>query len=124
MTDIVAEIAAASKEQLTGIEQVNKAIAQMDRVTQGNAAQTEEMSGTAGMLLSHSQQLSNMVDRFRLEDDSEGRSSKRQTASHAPSKPTPVSYADPTPALAHLLLTLERFRDQCTRVLVRSTDSK
>ena len=67
VTDIVAEIAAASKEQLTGIEQVNKAVAQMDRVTQSNASQTEEMAGTAESLLGHSQQLRDLVSRFRLE---------------------------------------------------------
>ncbi len=69
VTDIVSEIAAASKEQLTGVEQVNKAVSQMDRVTQGNAAQTEEMSGTAAALLSHSVQLSELVNRFRLESE-------------------------------------------------------
>ena len=66
VTDIVAEIAAASKEQLTGIEQVNKAVAQMDRVTQSNASQTEEMSGTAASLLQHSEQLRELVAGFRL----------------------------------------------------------
>ena len=67
VTDIVSEIAAASKEQLTGVEQVNKAVSQMDRVTQSNASQTEEMSGTAQSLLSHSVQLGELVSRFRLE---------------------------------------------------------
>lgn len=66
VTDIVAEIAAASKEQLTGVEQVNKAVSQMDRVTQGNASQTEEVSGTAGALLSHAEQLQEQIGRFRL----------------------------------------------------------
>ncbi len=66
VTDIVAEIAAASKEQLTGIEQVNKAVSQMDRITQSNAAQTEEMSGTAESLLGHARQLSDLVSRFKL----------------------------------------------------------
>lgn len=66
VSDIIAEIAAASKEQLSGIEQVNKAVSQMDRVTQSNAAQTEEMSGTANMLLSHSQELADMVGQFKL----------------------------------------------------------
>jgi methyl-accepting chemotaxis protein len=69
VTDIVSEIAAASKEQLTGIEQVNKAVTQMDRVTQGNATQTEEMSGTADSLLNHAIQLSELVGRFRLESE-------------------------------------------------------
>jgi methyl-accepting chemotaxis protein len=70
VTDIVSEIAAASKEQLTGIEQVNLAVSQMDRVTQGNAAQTEEMSGTASALLANATQLSQLVGGFRLDDDS------------------------------------------------------
>ncbi len=69
VTDIVAEIAAASREQLTGIEQVNKAVAQMDRVTQNNASQTEEMSGTATSLLQHAEQLRELVGRFRLDSD-------------------------------------------------------
>lgn len=69
VTDIVAEIAAASREQLTGIEQVNKAVAQMDRVTQNNASQTEEMSGTATSLLQHAEQLRELVGRFRLDTE-------------------------------------------------------
>ena len=77
VTDIVAEIAAASKEQLTGVEQVNKAVAQMDRVTQANASQTEEVSGTAGSLLSHAEQLRDEVNRFNLGNDNKS-SSKRE----------------------------------------------
>ncbi|MEZ6092672.1 MAG: methyl-accepting chemotaxis protein [Pirellulaceae bacterium] len=67
VTDIVAEIAAASKEQLAGIEQVNKAVSQMDRVTQNNATQTEEMSSTASNLASSANDLQSMVAKFRLE---------------------------------------------------------
>src|SRR2546426_3505590 len=44
VTDIIAEIAAASQEQSQGIEQVNKAVVQMDRLVQSSAAQTEESS--------------------------------------------------------------------------------
>lgn len=40
MTDIIAEMAAASQEQSQGIDQVNKAVTQMDQLTQSNAAQT------------------------------------------------------------------------------------
>jgi methyl-accepting chemotaxis protein len=47
VTDIVGEIAAASGEQSTGIEQVNTAMTQMDQVTQANSALTEELSATA-----------------------------------------------------------------------------
>ena len=42
VTDIMAEITAASLEQSSGIEQVNQAIVQMDQVTQQNAALVEE----------------------------------------------------------------------------------
>lgn len=66
VTDIVAEIAAASQEQLTGIQQVNKAVGEMDRVTQANASQTEEMTGTAGSVLNHASQLNDLVSRFQL----------------------------------------------------------
>ncbi len=79
VTDIVSEIAAASKEQLVGVEQVNKAVTQMDRVTQGNAAQTEEMSGTAGMLLTHAEQLAQLVGQFQL-DDRKLNTAKREPA--------------------------------------------
>ena len=86
VTDIVAEIAAASREQLTGIEQVNKAVAQMDRVTQNNASQTEEMSGTATSLLQHAEQLRELVGRFRLDSDA-------ATAKKAPTKGRPAPAA-------------------------------
>jgi methyl-accepting chemotaxis protein len=47
VTDIMAEIAAASQEQSSGIEQINQAISQMDQVTQQNAALVEEASAAA-----------------------------------------------------------------------------
>ncbi|MGA9528537.1 MAG: methyl-accepting chemotaxis protein [Terriglobales bacterium] len=67
VTDIVAEIAAASQEQSVGVEQVNKAMTQMDQVTQTNASQTEELSATAQSLAASSEELQAMVARFRLD---------------------------------------------------------
>jgi methyl-accepting chemotaxis protein len=66
VTDIVTEIAAASREQSTGIDQVNKAVTQMDAVTQRNASQTEEMSATAQALTGQAAQLRQLVARFKL----------------------------------------------------------
>ncbi|AWM36203.1 Methyl-accepting chemotaxis protein II [Gemmata obscuriglobus] len=66
VTDIVTEMAAASREQSTGIEQVNKAVSQMDSVTQRNASQTEEMSATAQSLTDQAAQLRDLVSRFKL----------------------------------------------------------
>ncbi len=66
VTDIITEIAAAGKEQSVGIEQVNKAVSQMDAVTQKNASQTEEMSATAQTLTDQAAQLRDLVARFKL----------------------------------------------------------
>lgn len=85
VTDIVAEIAAASKEQLAGVEQVNKAVSQMDRVTQANASQTEEVSGTASTLLSHAEQLREQINSFKL--GGEAQSPRRSSEPRSNSKP-------------------------------------
>ena len=66
VTDIVGEIAAASGEQSTGIEQVNTAMTQMDQVTQANSAQTEELSATAQSLSEQAAQLMELVGTFTL----------------------------------------------------------
>ncbi len=46
--ELVAAIAAASKEQAVGIEQINKAVAEMDKATQNYAATSEELAASAG----------------------------------------------------------------------------
>jgi methyl-accepting chemotaxis protein len=66
VTDIVGEIATASAEQTTGIEQVNRAVAQMDEVVQGNASQTEQVSSTAQTLAGQAAELQALVARFRV----------------------------------------------------------
>lgn len=66
VTDIVGEIAAASGEQSTGIEQVNTAMTQMDQVTQSNSAQTEELSATAQSLSEQAAHLLELVGTFTL----------------------------------------------------------
>jgi methyl-accepting chemotaxis protein len=66
VTDIVGEIAAASGEQSTGIEQVNTAVTQMDQVTQSNSAQTEELSATAQSLAEQAAHLMELVGTFTL----------------------------------------------------------
>lgn len=64
VTDIVSEIAAASREQSTGIEQVNSAMLQMDSVMQSNSSQTEQLSATANTLAANALQLEKSVSRF------------------------------------------------------------
>jgi uncharacterized phage infection (PIP) family protein YhgE len=66
VTDIMGEITAASQEQTTGIEQINKAIIQMDDVTQQNAALVEEAAAAAGSLQDQSGHLAQLVSVFKL----------------------------------------------------------
>ncbi|MEO1524066.1 MAG: methyl-accepting chemotaxis protein [Planctomycetota bacterium] len=66
VTDIVEEIAAASQEQLSAIEQVTSAVTQMDQVTQANANQTEELTGTSSAVRNHAQRLEKLVGHFDL----------------------------------------------------------
>ncbi len=66
VTDIIADISAASQEQSAGIEQVNQAITQMDEGTQQNAALVEEASAAARSLEQQSEQLVQTVAVFRV----------------------------------------------------------
>jgi len=68
VTDIMGEITTASEEQSSGIEQVNKAIAQMDQVTQRNAALVEEEASTADALRAQAEKLAVTVSVFRLRE--------------------------------------------------------
>jgi methyl-accepting chemotaxis protein len=66
VSDIMAEITAASIEQSQGISQVNLAITQMDSVTQQNAALVEEAAAAAESMEKQAEELSEMVSIFRL----------------------------------------------------------
>ena len=66
LSTIVAGISAASIEQTLGIEQVNKAVAQMDEVTQQNAALVEEAAAAAESLEEQAEQLKQQVSSFNL----------------------------------------------------------
>jgi methyl-accepting chemotaxis protein len=67
VTDIMEQISAASLEQSTGIEQVNRAVAQMDQVTQQNAALVEQAAAAAGAMADQAEQLKGAVAVFELE---------------------------------------------------------
>ncbi len=71
VSDIVAEIAAASREQSSGIEQVNKAVMQMDEMTQQNAALVEEATAASQSMAEQAGALSEMMERYRLGDSKE-----------------------------------------------------
>ncbi|HYP82489.1 methyl-accepting chemotaxis protein, partial [Variovorax sp.] len=69
VTDIMGEIASASQEQTSGIEQINQAITQMDQVTQQNAALVEEAAAAAASLQDQAGSLVQSVSVFRIGGD-------------------------------------------------------
>ena len=69
VTDIMAEISAASQEQSAGIEQVSQTVIQMDGTTQQNAALVEEASAAARSLEQQADRLIDAVDVFDLSSD-------------------------------------------------------
>jgi methyl-accepting chemotaxis protein len=68
VTDIMGEISAASEEQSGGIDQVNRAVSQMDEVTQQNAALVEEAAAAAGSLQEQAQRLAEAVSVFKINE--------------------------------------------------------
>jgi methyl-accepting chemotaxis protein len=69
VADIVAEIASASQEQSGGIEQVNKAVLQLDELTQQNAALVEEASAASQAMAEQARQLNDTMAHYRVSID-------------------------------------------------------
>jgi methyl-accepting chemotaxis protein len=67
VNQIMGEITAASREQLSGIQQVGKAVTEMDRITQANAALVEESASAAENMAAQAEQLVSAVARFRMD---------------------------------------------------------
>lgn len=65
--ELVQEVATASREQAVGVAQVNKAMTEMDRVTQRNAAAAEELSSTAEEMASQAERLQQLMAFFRVD---------------------------------------------------------
>ena len=68
VSSIINEISQASNEQTSGIDQINIAISSMDNVTQQNAALVEEAAAAAAALEDQAEQLSEIVNTFKLQD--------------------------------------------------------
>ncbi|MBN2079467.1 MAG: cache domain-containing protein [Spirochaetes bacterium] len=69
---MVAEISAASEEQKRGVDQINIAIAELDTMTQQNAALVEETASASEEMSNQSQELQVMVGKFKIRDDVRG----------------------------------------------------
>jgi len=87
------EITAASQEQSTGIEQVNQAIAQMDQVTQQNAALVEEAAAAAQSMQEQAASLVEAVSVFKLDPLQQAAPASRQTGPTYTSAPRVASGA-------------------------------
>jgi methyl-accepting chemotaxis protein len=85
VTDIMAEITAASQEQTAGIEQINQAISQMDEVTQQNASLVEEAAAAAAAMQDQSEQLAQVVSVFKVDGMGNPAATRPAIARAAPS---------------------------------------
>jgi methyl-accepting chemotaxis protein len=88
VSDIVAEIAAASREQSSGIEQVNRAVMQMDELTQQNAALVEQATASSQAMADQARELNEMMGRYRVQGDGRQGSSASARPSATSDAPT------------------------------------
>ncbi|MDR0181855.1 methyl-accepting chemotaxis protein [Lysobacter arvi] len=100
VTDIIADISAASQEQSAGIEQINQAITQMDEGTQQNAALVEEASAAARSLEQQSEQLVQTVAVFRVANAGGATHAARNAVVELPAAPRAKSPGKPARPVA------------------------
>lgn len=94
--DLVAHIAGASAEQTSGIDQVNLAVAQMDDITQQNAALAEEAAASAMAMSEQSGNMTKLINFFKVKG--QGGAVRAPTRSNAPAKaaaPKPAAASKP-----------------------------
>ena len=94
VTDIMGEISAASEEQSDGIEQVNRAVTQMDSVTQQNAALVEQAAAAAASLEEQTRQLKDVVAQWRVQGAAAAPA--RTSASTAVARLAPAARVEPS----------------------------
>jgi methyl-accepting chemotaxis protein len=91
VASVVSDIAAASAEQAAGIEQVNKALTQMDEVTQQNSALVEENAATAKTLEQQAKAMDEEVSAFQVDDDAVAAPKHAPAMAQKPAAPKPVA---------------------------------
>jgi methyl-accepting chemotaxis protein len=91
MTELVAEIAAASQEQAQGIEQVNRAIAAMDQIIQQNAANAEEFSSASAEMAGQAQEMKTMIDDLAVVVEGQAARGAHRPAAETEALPEPES---------------------------------
>jgi methyl-accepting chemotaxis protein len=109
VSDIVAEIAAASREQSSGIEQVNKAVMQMDEMTQQNAALVEQATAASQSMADQARDLTTMMQKYRVNESGARAPVTRAAAApprkaerRSPNRPFAAKPAAPRPVAARV----------------------
>ena len=109
VTDLIGEITASSSEQREGIGQVNQAVANLDQMTQQNAALVEESAAAASALHDQAQRLAQVVSVFNVGSPPAGAAYRaapvRQPAPRAAPRPAPKLASRPAPAAKPKLAT-------------------
>ncbi len=89
--ELVQEVAATSREQASGVKQMNKAMSQVDQVTQRNASAAEELSSTAEELASQAEALQQLVAFFKMAGE-DAFAHRAPVAHHARLEPAPSTF--------------------------------
>jgi methyl-accepting chemotaxis protein len=98
VAEIVSDIANATSEQSAGIEQVGKALTQMDEVTQQNSALVEENAATAKTLEHQAHAMDERVAFFQIDSADEAMQSAQPTETREQGRPVPIPLRGPTTA--------------------------
>ena len=107
----IAEIAAASAEQTTGVKAIVSAIDRVSGVTQSTAANAEESAAAAEELSSQATMMLDLVQRFKLSPSAGARAEKTATARFRPGPPRPVGRQVAAAASRSVSVALPRRED-------------
>jgi methyl-accepting chemotaxis protein len=86
--DLVEEVAAGSTEQASGVEQMNRAMGQVDQVTERNASSAEQLASTAEEMTTQAQALRDLVSVLHISHGSNGTDPTKATAPGAGARPS------------------------------------
>jgi methyl-accepting chemotaxis protein len=101
--ELVHEVSAASAEQAAGVSQVNRAMAQVDQVTQRNASSAEELSATAEQMAAQADSLQQILQFFHVERDGKP---ENQPARGLPASGAVAAGKPPAPVQSRAPLTV------------------
>jgi methyl-accepting chemotaxis protein len=116
VAELIGEIAAASNEQANGIQQINRAIDEIDQVTQQNAANAEETASASAEMNTQAEYLDQLVDELiQLAGSTDTVKSRRGIAiSKSHSEAGPSDSAAPDPSSCDRLPSVHRAVDPAT----------